>query len=114
MDVNGIINNVDNINNGNSNDKIANDKSQEVYNKKEDVKKTNNDEDINKGIDSLNKLLEKQNAHAEYSIHKELGATMIKIIDDKTQEIVMEIPKEKALDAVAAMLKNSGIIDEKA
>lgn len=105
MDVNGIINNVDNINNGNSNDKIANDKSQEVYNKKEDV---------NKGIDSLNKLLEKQNAHAEYSIHKELGATMIKIIDDKTQEIVMEIPKEKALDAVAAMLKNSGIIDEKA
>ena len=105
MDVNGIINNVDNINNGNSNDKIANDKSQEVYNKKEDV---------NKGIDSLNKLLEKQNTHAEYSIHKELGATMIKIIDDKTQEIVMEIPKEKALDAVAAMLKNSGIIDEKA
>lgn len=89
-----------------------NDEKQDIT--KDNSNKSNNEKDINKTIDKLNKLLEKDQTHAEYSYYKELNRSFIKIVDDKTKKVVMEFPSEKLLDSISSLLENAGIIDEKA
>ncbi|OOM79982.1 flagellar protein FlaG [Clostridium sp. BL-8] len=90
--------------------------SKETTEQNIDGKNTN--ETINnkdkEAIEKLNKLLEKDKTHAEYSVYKKLGRTVIKIVNDETDEVVMEIPKEKLLDAIAGLLENAGLIDKRA
>lgn len=38
---------------------------------------------------------------------------MIKIIDDETKEVILEIPPQKILDMVASMCKQVGLLDKK-
>jgi flagellar protein FlaG len=70
---------------------------------------------MDNAINKLNKLMESDNTHAEYSVHKELGTTMIKIVDDKTKKVILELPEpEKVLDMIASMCQQAGLIDKKA
>jgi len=39
---------------------------------------------------------------------------MIKIVDDDSKKVLLEIPSEKILDMVASMCENAGLIDKKA
>lgn len=79
-----------------------------------DENKEYDEKDLVKSVKKLNKFLEDENVHAEYSIHKELNAIMIKIVDNKTKDVLMEIPSKKILDMIAAMCKQVGLIDKKA
>ncbi|MDV4149722.1 flagellar protein FlaG [Clostridium sp. AL.422] len=73
------------------------------------------EEKIAEAVDKLNKLLKDENAYAEYSVHEKFGDIMIKIIDSKTKEIIVEYPPKKILDLIARMCELSGIaIDKKA
>ena len=120
MDINGIgsatpdltINNREKANVGqakefvkpNNNDSAIEKKSTEIKEK-----------DINKDIDKLNKFLEDKGTHAEYQVHDKLKDVMIKIVDDKTGEVIQELPPKKILDMVAKMCELVGIIiDNKA
>jgi flagellar protein FlaG len=69
---------------------------------------------LDKSLDKLNRFLEDESAHAEYSVHEDFGTIMIKIIDDNTKEVILEIPPKKILDMVASMCKQFGLIDKKA
>ncbi|HCW53647.1 MAG TPA: flagellar biosynthesis protein FlaG [Clostridium sp.] len=69
---------------------------------------------LDKSIDKLNRFLEDESAHAEYSVHEDLGTVMIKIVDDATKEVILEVPPKKILDMVASMCKQFGLIDKKA
>ncbi|NFO04381.1 flagellar protein FlaG [Clostridium botulinum] len=71
-------------------------------------------EELNKSLKKLNKFLEDDKAHAEYSVHEDLGSIMIKIVDDKTREVILEVPPKKILDMVASMCKQFGLLDKKA
>ncbi|MBU3135996.1 flagellar protein FlaG [Clostridium gasigenes] len=71
------------------------------------------EEDIAKAIDKLNKFLQEDNTRAEYSVHEVLGDIMIKIIDNDTQEVLMEVPPKKILDLVAKMCELAGILVDK-
>ena len=88
--------------------KDANSNKDVSFNKKLDEK------DIEKAVKKLNKFLEIEKTHAEYGVHKELGTIMIKIVDDDTKKVVLEVPSEKILDMVASMCENAGLIDKKA
>ena len=81
---------------------------EEVYTETYDKK------DLDKAINKLNKFLEDENTHAEYSKHKDLGTLMIKIVSDKDEKVIMELPPEKILNMIASLCKQVGIIDEKA
>lgn len=70
--------------------------------------------ELDKSLNKLNRFLEDESAHAEYSIHEDFGTIMIKIIDDKTKEVILEVPPKKILDMVASMCKQFGLIDKKA
>lgn len=73
-----------------------------------------NKEELDKSLKKLNKFLEDDKAHAEYSVHKDLKSIMIKIVDDATKEVILEIPPKKILDMVASMCKQFGLLDKKA
>lgn len=73
-----------------------------------------NIKDLDKAVNKLNKFLEDDRTHAEYSVHEELNTLMIKIIDDVTKEVIMEVPPKKILDMVASMCKQFGLLDKKA
>ncbi|ATD54620.1 flagellar protein FlaG [Clostridium chauvoei] len=70
-------------------------------------------EDVINAIDELNKFLKDDNTYAEYSVHKDFGDIMIKIIDSNTKEVLMECPPEKILDLVAKMCKMAGVVVDK-
>lgn len=93
----------DNIRDTNTNEENTKDKTQDV-----------NRKDLDKAVGKLNKFLEDEQVHAEYSVHKELNAIMIKIVDDVTKEVIMEIPPKKILDMIASMCKQVGLLDKKA
>ncbi|SHI42944.1 flagellar protein FlaG [Clostridium cavendishii DSM 21758] len=70
-------------------------------------------EKIKKAIKELDKFLVEEKTHAEYSVHEKLGDIMIKIINDDTNEVVMEVPSKKILDLVAKLCEDAGIILDK-
>ena len=79
-------------------------------NEKEQIKK----EDLDKAMGKLNKFLEDEKTHAEYERHEDLGTLMVKIVDDDTQQVVVELPPEKVSDMIASLCKQVGLLDKKA
>lgn len=75
-----------------------------------------NKKDLDLALKKLNNFLKHESSHAEYSVHETFSNTiMIKIIDDETKQVIMEIPPKKILDMVAKMCEMLGIgIDKKA
>lgn len=69
--------------------------------------------DVDKAVSKLNKFLEDDNAYAEYKVHDKFGDVMIKIIDSKTKEILMEVPPKKVLDMVAKLCEMAGVVFDK-
>lgn len=92
----------------------VNEQKEEVNLSNEDSKKEFDNEHLEKSIKKLNKFLEDDKTHAEYSVHKDLGTIMIKIVDDENDKVIMELPPEKVLDMVASMCKQVGLLDQKA
>lgn len=70
--------------------------------------------DLDDAIKKINNFLKGEHTHAEYSYHKEMKTTMIKIVDEDTKEVILEIPPKKILDMVASMIKQVGLLDRKA
>lgn len=87
-----------------------NPKNQQLLEKENDNFKK---DDLDKAVNKLNKFLEDDNVHAVYSIHKDLGTLMIKIVNDDTDKVILELPPEKILNMVASMCKQMGLLDEK-
>jgi flagellar protein FlaG len=83
--------------------------------KKIDTKdKIDDGREIKKAVAKLNKFLEGDNAHAVYEMHDKFkNDLMIKIIDDKTKEVLMEVPPKKILDMVAKLCELVGVVFDK-
>ena len=79
-----------------------------------DNKSGNKEEQVKEAIKKLNQFLEKNKTHAEYSEYKPLNTVMVKIVEDSTNRVVMELPSEKILDMVASLCEQAGLIDKKA
>ncbi|GEQ20106.1 flagellin [Clostridium butyricum] len=70
--------------------------------------------DLDDALKKINNFLKDEHTHAEYSYHKELKTMMIKVVDENTKEVLLEIPPKKILDMVASMMKQVGLLDKKA
>lgn len=79
-----------------------------------DTKENSEHGDIKKAVDKLNKFLEEDNAHAVYEMHDKFkNDLMIKIIDNNTHEVLMEVPPKKILDMVAKLCEMVGVVFDK-
>jgi flagellar protein FlaG len=72
------------------------------------------EKELKDAVEKLNKFLEDNSTHAEYQFHDKLkNDLMIKIIDDKTGQVIQEVPPKKILDMVAKMLEMVGVLFDK-
>lgn len=87
-------------------------KEVQALNKNNELKDINMKQ-INEAVEKANKVFN-ESTHLKFEVHEKTKDIMIKIIDDKTGEVVKEFPPEKLLDMVAKMWEVAGIfIDEK-
>lgn len=78
------------------------------------VKEYISKESIDKALEKINTFLNDNNTYAEYEMHDKLNHIMIRIIDQDTHEVILEIPPKKILDLVSKMCELVGIlVDEK-
>ena len=75
---------------------------------------TFNEEKIKKMIDKTNQTLAEHSTKLSFSIHEQTKEIMVKVLDVDSGEVIKEIPSQKSLDRLAAVLENIGwIIDRR-
>lgn len=119
MDVISNINN--NLNTYNENCNLSTQGSAEINTVNTITDETNNlggksdysKKELDDALKKINNFLKDEKTHAEYSVHKDFGTIMIKIVDED-DKVIMEIPPEKILDMIASMCKQFGLLDKKA
>lgn len=109
----GSISNQDNVSKNSMVKKVSTE-AEVLSNSNKSEKENFTKEDLDKAVEKLNKFLEDEKTHAEYEKHEDLGILMVKIVDDKTEKIIAELPPEKVLDMIASLCKQVGLFDKKA
>ena len=83
---------------------VDNNTKKQEYSKKE----------LDNALKKIDGFLKDEHTHTEYAYHKDFHTLMIKIIDDNTKEVILEVPPKKILDMVASMCRQFGLFDKKA
>jgi flagellar protein FlaG len=69
---------------------------------------------ITRKIEQANRRMVGANTMFQYGIHEATNQIMVKVMDKETNELLLEIPPEKVLDAIAKMWELAGLfVDEK-
>lgn len=69
---------------------------------------------VKKAVDEINQKIRPTHTSCQFSYHEKTNRITIKVIDDDTEEVIREIPPEKALDMLAKTLELEGIlVDER-
>lgn len=74
---------------------------------------TYNKTEISKELDNLNKMLQSKNSHLHFVLHDKLQEYYVQVVDDKTNDVIKEIPSKKVMDMVANFYEKLGIIVDK-
>lgn len=90
--------------------KVETKTSEENSTKKQEYSK----KEIDSALNKINNFLKDDKTHAEYTYNEEMKTMMVKVIDENTKEVLLEIPPKKILDMVASMLRQVGLLDKKA
>lgn len=101
--------NIDEVNINEIDQYKNNNKMEENDSKEKDI----SEKDIKKAVEKLNSFIYDEGTHAEYSIHKEMHRIMIKIIDNETDKVILEVPPKKIVDMVAKMCELAGVLLDK-
>ncbi|MGE5628628.1 MAG: flagellar protein FlaG [Solirubrobacterales bacterium] len=73
------------------------------------------EKEVSKAVEKLNKLFEDKTTHVQYEVYGKMRSITIKILDDKTNEVIKEIPPKKLIDMVDRLCEIAGVlVDEKA
>ena len=67
-------------------------------------------EKLEKAVELANKTMEATSTELRFSIHKESGEVMVKVINTRDSSVVREIPPERVLDMVAYLKKMLGVM----
>lgn len=68
---------------------------------------------VAKVVDSLNDFLTPAQTSLKFEFHDKLNEYYVTLIDEKTKEVVKEIPSKKMLDFYAAMTEFIGVMMDK-
>jgi flagellar protein FlaG len=64
-------------------------------------------------VEGLNKYLQQSQTALKFQYHEKLQEYYVTLVDEKTKEVVREIPPKKMLDFYAAMTEFLGLIVDK-
>jgi len=75
---------------------------------------TVSEKQIKDAVNNANNMMKPHYTRCEFSYHKETNRVSIKVINNETDEVIKEIPPEKALEMLEKMWDLAGIlVDEK-
>lgn len=73
------------------------------------------EKEVGKAVDKLNKLLEDKATHAEYEVYGKAKDLIVRIVDNKTKEVVQELPPKQIIDMIDKFCELAGMfVDKKA
>ncbi|GAC90654.1 flagellar protein FlaG [Anoxybacillus flavithermus NBRC 109594] len=67
-------------------------------------------EKLEEVVKGMNEFLQPSHTSLKFAVHEDLKEYYVQLIDDRTKEVVREIPPKKLLDMYAAMMKFVGLI----
>jgi flagellar protein FlaG len=70
-------------------------------------------ENLEKVIDAMNDMLKPAHTSSKFVLHEKLNDYYVQIVNEVTQEVVIEIPNKKFLDMYAEMIDFMGIFVDK-
>jgi flagellar protein FlaG len=70
-------------------------------------------EKLEEVVKGLNEFLQPSHTSIKFELHDELKEYYVQIIDERTDEVIREIPPKKLLDMYAAMMEFVGLIVDK-
>ena len=65
---------------------------------------------VAQAIQHINKALQEQSRNLEFSIDADSQRTIVKVVDQKTGEVLRQIPTEEALEIAKALDQASGLL----
>lgn len=69
--------------------------------------------EIEKVIDGMNDFVSVSNSHLKFELHDKLQEYYVTIVDDRTKEVIKEIPSKRLLDIYAEMKDFLGLLVDK-
>ncbi|WKA47103.1 flagellar protein FlaG [Geobacillus zalihae] len=70
-------------------------------------------EKLEEVVKGLNEFLQPSHTSLKFKLHDELQEYYVQVIDEKTHEVIREIPPKKLLDMYAAMMEFVGLLVDK-
>ncbi|GGE81765.1 flagellar protein FlaG [Priestia taiwanensis] len=77
------------------------------------IKKEITKEKIERVTGDMNKFLEPSRTHLQFKLHEKSNEYYVELVDDRTQEVIREIPSKKLLDMHAEMITFVGLLVDK-
>ena len=68
-----------------------------------------NQDDLKRSVDTINKYLKSYNNSIQFSIDKDSGQVVVKLVDTETQAILKQTPTKEALAMAQALEKAQGL-----
>lgn len=68
-----------------------------------------NEEELKKSVDTINKYLKSFNNSMEFSVDKDSGQIVVKLIDTETQSVIKQTPSKEALEIAQDLKKAQGM-----
>jgi flagellar protein FlaG len=65
---------------------------------------------LNSAVDSMNEFVVGLNSSLKFSVDDNTGQTVVKVIDDETNEVIKQIPSEEMLAIASAVDKLKGLL----
>ncbi len=85
-----------------------------VHEREDEQKKPQNDERATeKAVDLLNRTMESYNTELRFTMHKESGEYLVRIINTRDNTVIREIPPERVLEMVAYFKEMLGLVVDK-
>lgn len=70
-------------------------------------------EKIEEVVKGMNDFIQPVNTSLKFVLHEKLNDYYVKVVDDKTDEVIKEIPSKKLMDTYAAMMEFVGLLVDK-
>ena len=65
---------------------------------------------VNQAVKNINRALQDQSQDVEFSVDSESERTVIKVVDQKTKEVLRQIPSEEVVEIAKALDRLQGLI----
>lgn len=84
--------------------------SQSVNSASDTAKATSDPKELKSAVDKVKQFVSSATNELQFTVDKDLGVTVVKVVDRSTDKTVMQIPSEDMIDLAKALDKLQGLL----